>query len=308
MGSSASSDRQDQRRQNGQQQNGQQQQQRQQTVVVPQHQRAQSNANPQQQRAGSQQQVVMQRPPQQQQQPQQQKPVVGGVSDVQTVKNLCTVNMDSVKFDTAASMLHFTTNTTVPCSLEVHAAVRVDVMHGTAMITPNTPKGPPPKMNIGVSEETAHDVFVDISAMSDAEKKYLLEYPKQLPVVLTIAYDNDGNRQQEHTLVALQPACSVVTQLVEAAGSIYKVENLFGAEHVAATVADGDASPAEGAAVEIDDDDNTCVICLTEEKDTAVMPCRHMCLCKGCAEQLRVQSPKCPVCRGPIAQLVAMKH
>ena len=40
-----------------------------------------------------------------------------------------------------------------------------------------------------------------------------------------------------------------------------------------------------------------CVVCLSDLKDTAVLPCRHMCLCSQCAEQLRHQSNRCPICR-----------
>ncbi len=54
-----------------------------------------------------------------------------------------------------------------------------------------------------------------------------------------------------------------------------------------------------------------CVICMSEAKDTLVLPCRHLCMCKQCAEVLRTQGrnpevglrnrpsgpPKCPICR-----------
>jgi hypothetical protein len=49
-----------------------------------------------------------------------------------------------------------------------------------------------------------------------------------------------------------------------------------------------------------------CVICLTEKRTTAVLPCRHLCLCAECAQQLAFQSNKCPICRGPCASLLAM--
>ncbi|KAI8832515.1 hypothetical protein BC829DRAFT_408569 [Chytridium lagenaria] len=58
-----------------------------------------------------------------------------------------------------------------------------------------------------------------------------------------------------------------------------------------------------------------CVICMSEPKDTIVLPCRHLCLCRDCAEVLRFQGrrrgqntaqarstgsagpPRCPICR-----------
>mmetsp|Transcript_46972 Transcript_46972/g.87562 ORF Transcript_46972/g.87562 Transcript_46972/m.87562 type:complete len:175 (-) Transcript_46972:440-964(-) len=40
-----------------------------------------------------------------------------------------------------------------------------------------------------------------------------------------------------------------------------------------------------------------CVICLSEPRDTAVLPCRHMCMCSACAHMLRHQTNRCPICR-----------
>jgi len=50
-----------------------------------------------------------------------------------------------------------------------------------------------------------------------------------------------------------------------------------------------------------------CVICMSEPRDTAVMPCRHMCLCGSCAETMRsrvqYRSYRCPICRERVASL-----
>lgn len=55
------------------------------------------------------------------------------------------------------------------------------------------------------------------------------------------------------------------------------------------------------------DSGKECVICMTEAKDTAVLPCRHMCMCRECAKELRLQSNKCPICRQPIEELIEIK-
>eukprot|EP01068_Selenidium_serpulae_P010158 Selendium_serpulae@DN5397_c0_g1_i3.p1 len=52
------------------------------------------------------------------------------------------------------------------------------------------------------------------------------------------------------------------------------------------------------------DDGRDCVICLTEKRTTAVLPCRHMCLCNGCADIMRMQSNKCPICRQNVTSLI----
>ncbi|KAG4929246.1 hypothetical protein JHK82_046309 [Glycine max] len=62
-------------------------------------------------------------------------------------------------------------------------------------------------------------------------------------------------------------------------------------------------------AADFDDNDpgKECVICMTEPKDTAVLTCRHMCMCGDCAKALRPQSNKCLICRQPIEELIEIK-
>ncbi|KAF8940425.1 E3 ubiquitin-protein ligase mgrn1 [Dissophora ornata] len=41
-----------------------------------------------------------------------------------------------------------------------------------------------------------------------------------------------------------------------------------------------------------------CVICLSDVKDTIVLPCRHFCICSECGDVLRRRAPqRCPICR-----------
>ena len=46
-----------------------------------------------------------------------------------------------------------------------------------------------------------------------------------------------------------------------------------------------------------------CVVCISEGRDTAVLPCRHLCLCQGCAMMLQQRTEKCPICRGKVEGL-----
>lgn len=49
---------------------------------------------------------------------------------------------------------------------------------------------------------------------------------------------------------------------------------------------------------ELKGEENECVVCMSDHKDTAVLPCRHVCLCTKCAHTMRSQKqPKCPICR-----------
>ena len=50
-----------------------------------------------------------------------------------------------------------------------------------------------------------------------------------------------------------------------------------------------------------------CVACMENEKNVLLLPCKHVCLCKGCTEQIMFgcEQPLCPVCRVPIVETIA---
>jgi len=52
---------------------------------------------------------------------------------------------------------------------------------------------------------------------------------------------------------------------------------------------------------------NDCVICLIEQRDTAILPCRHLCLCASCADVMRLRSQTCPICRQEIKSLLQVE-
>ncbi|KEH36768.1 putative transcription factor C2H2 family [Medicago truncatula] len=87
----------------------------------------------------------------------------------------------------------------------------------------------------------------------------------------------------------------VVRQILWIDGVRYELRELYG------------IGSSEAAGFDDSDPGKECVICMTEPKDTAVLPCRHMCLCSECAKALRLQSNKCPICRQPIEELMEIR-
>jgi len=55
-------------------------------------------------------------------------------------------------------------------------------------------------------------------------------------------------------------------------------------------------------------EDNLCVICMTMPRDTALCPCRHLCMCSMCTAQLLKRSNKCPVCRHYISETIRISR
>jgi len=56
-----------------------------------------------------------------------------------------------------------------------------------------------------------------------------------------------------------------------------------------------------------EDNGSECVICMSDVRDTLILPCRHLCLCNSCADSLRYQANNCPICRAPFRALLQIK-
>ena len=62
-----------------------------------------------------------------------------------------------------------------------------------------------------------------------------------------------------------------------------------------------------GTANLVNDTNKLWVICFTNDKDTVVLPCRHMCLCMECSQIVRRQSNNCPICRTKVSTFIQIK-
>tara|TARA_A100001015_G_C15002046_1_gene718920 strand:+ start:743 stop:1318 length:576 start_codon:yes stop_codon:yes gene_type:complete len=91
-------------------------------------------------------------------------------------------------------------------------------------------------------------------------------------------------------------------------GLAYELQGVYGGKSNGNNdPSDGDAEGASGGAVD-NSSELECVICLTDPRDTIIMPCRHECLCRDCAEALRTQTNRCPMCRGPIESMIHLQR
>lgn len=99
-------------------------------------------------------------------------------------------------------------------------------------------------------------------------------------------------------------AVSVSKQRVVCGGRCAQVETLYG------NFGGRPRQSASKGEVGIDSGEGTdCVICLTNPRDTAIMPCRHLCLCGTCANVTSsTWSFQCPVCRARVAAMVKLEQ
>lgn len=241
------------------------------------------------------------------------------MKDTQTVVNCCTVLPNTFSINGSGDEITFLCNCTVPAMVEVHVAISEFLKEDDVVFTPNQldRTAPIPKaVKDGENVEVVAKI-PEMLTMRTEERKYLKQWPKQIPMAIVLSYMTPDNKQQaEITYVEIDPQLKVFRQMVKANGAVFVVEQIFGVEEghqegstptTTTPVAEGEASPTVGAIVETSgEDEELCVVCLTIAKDTVVLPCRHLCLCKTCAEELMKHTPKCPVCRGPVSQLLHM--
>jgi len=124
---------------------------------------------------------------------------------------------------------------------------------------------------------------------------YEFKNMKNYPLILDIAPQYPDSRPpQSHTTYLMYKSSAqgwqpvVVRQVFTSNGVANLLQDIFGMES------------KEGS--------SECVVCLTERKEVAIIPCRHVCLCVNCAELMTSrQTAKCPICRGPVQSYMRLQ-
>jgi len=131
-------------------------------------------------------------------------------------------------------------------------------------------------------------------------KEYITPTSSGFPIAIALQTisEEDGSSTQtqtQYTFASLLHCADdtyeikVVQQKIQYLGQVYSLHEIYGVDHTGEREGEGSRE---------------CIVCLSEARDTVVLPCRHMCLCNGCAELMRLQTNKCPICRSPVRSLL----
>uniref|UniRef100_A0A8C9TAZ7 E3 ubiquitin-protein ligase n=1 Tax=Scleropages formosus TaxID=113540 RepID=A0A8C9TAZ7_SCLFO len=93
----------------------------------------------------------------------------------------------------------------------------------------------------------------------------------------------------------------VVQAVVDEGEGYYLLQEIYGIENKY------NSQESKVADDEISDNSAECVVCLSDVRDTLILPCRHLCLCNACADTLRYQANCCPICRLPFRALLQIR-
>ena len=93
-------------------------------------------------------------------------------------------------------------------------------------------------------------------------------------------------------------------------GGVFNAMNIYGMEAAPLSKTEEAKSSLEAAASSEGQDklqsygesapSSECVVCLENPRDTAMFPCRHLCVCMPCATAMARQQTRCPMCRVPV--------
>eukprot|EP00756_Hemistasia_phaeocysticola_P007159 Hpha_TRINITY_DN14145_c1_g2::TRINITY_DN14145_c1_g2_i1::g.11089::m.11089 len=299
-----------------------------------------NQARPPQQYGGHQQQhlpiapiVQQQRPPPPQAPPLQRRPSLTGMSpapgvqDTQTIQNSVNLKRETVKFADGNS-LTFDMDCSRDCSVAVYtmceekgekegkitffsqqrAGAGANASRGMRPVwTSKFETGTGIKVTTGALDVSSWPIE-GLSPSADMRRWPLVVALQCEPP--TCQENPTGKPQLQYNYMSIDGAQrqtpTVKLQKLQIGSDVYELEPIYGAVAEAADTAsqDGGGIAEVGALVaEVDESETTCVVCLTEQRDTLVMPCRHMCLCSGCAESVSKQGT-CPICRTRIQGLL----
>ncbi|XP_071966045.1 E3 ubiquitin-protein ligase MGRN1-like isoform X2 [Antedon mediterranea] len=247
-----------------------------------------------------------------------------------TLKSLVNIRKDSVKFvkdernldtdseentESVKYNLEFIFDTEARVAITVYMFASEEIVNGQYAVYQ-------PKEGVGLRSETFHyqkganqlfkqPAFV-INPANYSETDFNFDPLKDLiPLVVQCCVDEgDEHAGHSHALLATlekvsdeQYAIKPLKQKQMVEGVYYLLQEIYGIENKKVTNIQQDEVDVDL----MDDNGSDCVICMSDARDTLILPCRHLCLCNGCADNLRYQSSCCPICRAPFRALLQIR-
>ncbi|XP_070316883.1 E3 ubiquitin-protein ligase MGRN1 isoform X4 [Odocoileus virginianus] len=208
--------------------------------------------------------------------------------------------------------LEFTFDADARVAITVYCQAVEEFLNGTAAYSPKSPALQSETVHYkrGVSQQFSLPSFkIDFSEWKDDELNFDLDRGV-FPVVIQAMVDEGDVVEvtgHAHVLLAafekhMDGSFSVKPlkqkQIVDRVS--YLLQEIYGIENKN----NQETKPSDE---ENSDNSSECVVCLSDLRDTLILPCRHLCLCNSCADTLRYQASNCPICRLPFRALLQIR-
>ncbi|XP_054570663.1 E3 ubiquitin-protein ligase MGRN1 isoform X3 [Eptesicus fuscus] len=208
--------------------------------------------------------------------------------------------------------LEFTFDADARVAITIYCQAAEEFLNGMAVYSPKSPALQSETVHYkrGVSQQFSLPSFkIDFSEWKDDELNFDLDRGV-FPVVIQAVVDEGDVVEvtgHAHVLLAafekhVDGSFSVKPlkqkQIVDRVS--YLLQEIYGIENKN----NQETKPSDE---ENSDNSNECVVCLSDLRDTLILPCRHLCLCNSCADTLRYQASNCPICRLPLPFCTAFR-
>ncbi|XP_059168403.1 probable E3 ubiquitin-protein ligase MGRN1 isoform X2 [Physella acuta] len=249
-------------------------------------------------------------------------PVPSGNDPTKTLKSLVYIRKDSLRLVKAPMTdkmplegctgnpynVEFIIDTDVRCAVRIHYFAEEDVINGQVIYRSRS------------SSETYHykrgagqnfnqpSHTIDPSKYADEEWQY--SFDKDVyPIAIHCVVEEEEHAGHAHiTYAVLEKSAEgsytmkPLKQKQVVDGLCYLLQEIYGIENKNMERIK-DVDPDD----EVEDSGAECVICMSDMRDTLILPCRHLCLCSSCADSLRYQASMCPICRVKFRALLQIR-
>jgi len=235
-----------------------------------------------------------------------------------TLKSLVNIRRDSLHFTKAKVEegakkkynIEFTFDCDVRVSITVYYLCVEELVSGGLVLTPKDKSVTSPTYQF---RRGAGQVFnqPDHTFTPENFESELLSYVPGmdlLPVAVHCVAEEGDEPRQSHLTIGIvekqsdgQWALKAIKQKLFVDGLCYLLQEIYGIEN---KIVEGGYG---GEDDDIEDTGAECVVCMSDMRDTLILPCRHLCLCYTCADSLRYQANNCPICRAPFRALLQIR-
>uniref|UniRef100_UPI0037E9494A E3 ubiquitin-protein ligase MGRN1b isoform X1 n=1 Tax=Semicossyphus pulcher TaxID=241346 RepID=UPI0037E9494A len=245
---------------------------------------------------------------------------------VKTLRSLVNIRKDSLRLirykddsDTAVEEggkpkvqygVEFTFDADARVAITLYCQAFEEFSNGMAVYSPKNPSMASETVHYkrGVSQQFSMPSFkIDFSEWKEEDLNFDLDRGVFPMVIQAVVDEGDDCLGHAHVLLAaferhVDGSFSVKPlkqkQIVDRVS--YLLQEIYGIENKN----NQETKPSDD---ENSDNSNECVVCLSDLRDTLILPCRHLCLCNSCADTLRYQANNCPICRLPFRALLQIR-
>jgi len=211
--------------------------------------------------------------------------------------------------------IQFTFDCDVRVAITIHYLSTEEVVSGALHLSPRNPASSSPVFQYRRGAGQQFSQPGHIFSPESMEEELLLNGFEQglVPVAIHAVAEEGEEPRQAHLTLGLvekhsdgQFVLKALKQKLYVDGLCYLLQEIYGIENKVVDGGYGGYTDALGDD-EVEDTGAECVVCMSDMRDTLILPCRHLCLCNTCADSLRYQANNCPICRAPFRALLQIR-